>query len=85
MKRYVAALMVLLPCLAAVPPIDKNKTLGVATAPVQIEIFSDFTCPHCKALHETVLPQLMKDYVNAGKVYIIDRSFPLGGGPGTGH
>jgi len=33
-------------------------------------------------LHETVLPQLMKDYVVSGKVYIVDRGFPL---TGQGH
>jgi protein-disulfide isomerase len=79
MKLYAAALFVLLPCLAAVPEVDKNKAVGTPTAPVRIEIFSDFTCPHCKALHETELPQLMKDYVVPGKVYIVDRAFPLNG------
>jgi protein-disulfide isomerase len=79
MKLYAAALLVLLPCLAAVPEIDKGRTLGSPSAPVQIEIFSDFTCPHCKVLHETELPLLMKDYVVPGKVYIVDRAFPLNG------
>jgi protein-disulfide isomerase len=82
MKLYAAVLMALLPCLAAVPAIDKNKALGNPTAPVRLEIFSDFTCPHCRVLHETVLPQLMKDYVVNGKVYIVDRAFPL---TGSGH
>jgi protein-disulfide isomerase len=76
-------LMVLLPCLAA-PEIDRNKALGSPTAPVRLEVFSDFTCPHCKHFHEEVLPQLMKDYVIAGKAYIVDRSFPLTG-PGHEH
>jgi len=79
MKLYAAALLILLPCLAAIPEVDKNKALGIPTAPVRIEIFSDFTCPHCKVLHETELPQLMKDYVVSGKVYIVDRAFPLNG------
>jgi protein-disulfide isomerase len=84
MKLYAAALVVLLPCLAAVPEVDKNKALGSPTAPVRIEIFSDFTCPHCKLLHEATLPQLMKDYVVPGKAYIVDRAFPLSG-PGHEH
>jgi protein-disulfide isomerase len=46
-------------------------------APVKIEVFSDFTCPHCKHFHEEMLPLLMKDYVVPGKVYIIDRAFQL--------
>jgi len=82
MKLYAAALLVLLPCLAAIPEIDKAKTLGNPTAPVRIEIFSDFTCPHCRVLHETTLPLLMRDYVVPGKVCIVDRAFPL---TGAGH
>jgi protein-disulfide isomerase len=84
MKLYAAALLILLPCLAAIPAVDKGKTLGNPSAPVQIEIFSDFTCPHCKLMHENTLPQLMKDYVVPGKVYIVDRAFPLTG-PGHEH
>lgn len=80
MKLYAAVLMALLPCLAAVPEVDKNKAVGSPTAPVRLEVFSDFTCPHCRVFHENVLPQLMKDYVVGGKVYIIDRAFPLTGG-----
>jgi protein-disulfide isomerase len=77
MKLYAAALVVLLPCLAAVPEVDQGKTLGMPTAPVRIEIFSDFSCPMCKVMHDTTLPQLMRDYVVPGKVYIVDRAFPL--------
>jgi protein-disulfide isomerase len=84
MKLYAAMLTVLLPCLAAGAEIDKNRALGSPTAPVRLEIFSDFTCPHCRHLHEEVLPQLMKDYVIGGKVYVVDRAFPLTG-PGHEH
>jgi protein-disulfide isomerase len=80
MKLYAALLMVLLPCLAAVPEVDKDKALGFATAPVRLEIFSDFTCPHCKHFHEDILPLLKNDYVVNGKVYLVDRAFPLTGG-----
>jgi protein-disulfide isomerase len=84
MKLYAAMLMLLLPCLAAIPEIDRNKAVGSPTAPVKLEIFSDFTCPHCKHFHEETLPLLMKDYVIPGKLYIVDRSFPLTG-PGHEH
>jgi protein-disulfide isomerase len=79
MKLYAALLLVLLPCLAAIPEVDKNKAVGSPTAPVRLEVFSDFTCPHCRHFHEEVLPQLMKDYVVSGKMYIVDRAFPLQG------
>ena len=79
MKLYAALLLVLLPCLAAIPEVDKNKAVGSPAAPVRLEVFSDFTCPHCRHFHEEVLPQLMKDYVVNGKMYIVDRAFPLQG------
>jgi protein-disulfide isomerase len=77
MKLKAAMLMALLPCLVAMTAIDKNKAVGNPSAPVKIEVYSDFTCPHCKHFHEEMLPQLMKDYVVPGKVYLIDRAFVL--------
>ena len=59
MKLYAALLLVLLPCLAAIPEVDKNKALGSPTAPVRLEVFSDFTCPHCRHFHEEVLLSLI--------------------------
>ena len=82
MKLCTIALVALLPCLAATPDVDKGKALGSPTAPLRMEIFSDFTCPHCRVLHEETLPLLMKDYVVSGKLYIVDRAFPL---TGNGH
>ena len=76
--------MVMLPCLAATPPVDKGKALGNPSAPVMLEVYSDFTCPHCRVFHEQMLPQLKNDYMTNGKVYIVDRAFPLTG-PGHEH
>ena len=79
MRVLLVALVLLLPCLAGVPEVDKGKALGSPTAPVVIEVFASFDCPHCKVFHEEVIPQLVKDYVVPGKVYIVNREFPLGG------
>ena len=43
------------------PELDKLKTqfqpaLGTAGAPVVVVAFSDLQCPHCKMLHENILP-----------------------------
>jgi protein-disulfide isomerase len=84
MKHFAVAMVVLLPCLAAIPEIDKGKTLGDPAAPVRIEVFSDFTCPHCRVLHEEMLPLLMKDFIIPRKLYLVDRAFPLTG-PGHEH
>jgi protein-disulfide isomerase len=82
MKLFALALAVALPCLAQFPEPDKGKSIGSPSAPITIEVFSDFTCPHCKHFHETELPALMRDYVSKGKVYFVSRDFPL---TGPGH
>ena len=59
------------------PPAMSGKALGVPTAPITIEVYSDYECPHCKLLYEDTLRPLMRDYVAKGKVYLIHRDFPL--------
>ena len=54
-----------------------GKAAGVPSAPILIEVFSDYQCPACKLLFEQTLPPLMKDYVRSGKVYLVHREFPL--------
>jgi protein-disulfide isomerase len=82
MKLIALALAVALPCLAQLPEPDKGKSIGAPTSPITIEVFSDFTCPHCRVFHDTTLPLLMRDYVSKGKVYLVYRDFPL---TGPGH
>jgi protein-disulfide isomerase len=80
MRVPALALTLILPLLAAIPPgTDRAKVLGSPNAPVVLEIYSSFDCPHCRALHEELLPLLMRDYVNTGKVAVISREFPLWG------
>ncbi len=74
------ALVLLLSCHAAnAPLVDKDKMLGNPSAPITLEIFSSFDCPHCKMMHETVLPPLFREFVMTGKVCVISREFPLYG------
>jgi protein-disulfide isomerase len=77
MKFFALALAALLPCLAASSDADPGKSLGSPSAPIRIEVFSDFECPACKGLHEQLLPLIFKDYVIPGKVYLVSREFPL--------
>jgi len=78
MKLFAAALAALLPCLAAsLGTVDKAKTLGDPNAPVRIDVYSDFQCPACKGFHESLLPVLMREYVVAGKAYVVSHEFPL--------
>jgi protein-disulfide isomerase len=82
MRLSVAALLALAPALLAAPEIDKGKAFGNPSAPITIELFSDFQCPSCRALHKEVLPALIRDYVVPGKAYLVYREFPL---PGHNH
>ncbi|HEY1204564.1 MAG: thioredoxin domain-containing protein [Bryobacteraceae bacterium] len=62
---------------AANSPRPDPKAAGSPSAPIRIEVFSDFECPACKTLHDQTLPELLRDYVATGKVYLIHREFPL--------
>lgn len=50
--------------------ISKNTT-GNPEAPVKVEVFSNFQCGHCKIFATEVEPEIIKKYVNTGKVYMI--------------
>ena len=62
---------------AGLTDIDPHKAFGSKTAPVTMEVFSDYQCPACKTLFTTTNRRLMDDYVSNGKVYLIHRDFPL--------
>ncbi len=53
------------------------KSYGKSTAPIMMEVFSDYECPSCRNLYETTLRPMIDDYVAAGKVYLVHRDFPL--------
>jgi protein-disulfide isomerase len=77
MRSVWFVLLAALAAWAANPPRPNPKAAGSPTAPIKIEVFSDFQCPACKNLHDLTLTPLMKDYVATGKVYLIHREFPL--------
>src|SRR5260370_27954905 len=54
-----------------------GKGMGSPTAPITMEVFSDYECSHCKHVYEHTLRPLMRDYVSKGKVYLIHRDYPL--------
>jgi len=58
-------------------PATGGKALGNPQAPIRIDLYSDYQCPSCKALHEGTIKPLIKDYVETGKVYLVHREFPL--------
>lgn len=59
------------------PDVDTHKAFGSKTAPITMEIFSDFQCPACRQFYLNNYRQLMDNYVTTGKVYLVERDFPL--------
>lgn len=57
--------------------VDDDPVLGDANAPVTMIEFSDYECPFCKRHFDQTLPQLIKEYVDTGKMKIVYRDFPL--------
>ena len=60
-----------------VTDVDPHKAFGSKSAPIVMEVFSDYQCPSCKAFYVNTNRQLMDNYVTTGKVYLIHRDFPL--------
>lgn len=54
-----------------------DESVGAATAPVVIEVFSDFQCPACKLFATTELSSLLTDFVRPGLVRIEARDIDI--------
>ena len=52
-----------------------NNTTGDPNAPVKVVEYSDFQCPYCGEFFKTIEPDLIKEYINTGKVYFTYNSF----------
>jgi len=62
---------------AQIPAKNFFKISGSPTAPVTMELYTDYQCPHCREFYLDTLPAVIKEYVNTGKVRLIHRDFPL--------
>jgi len=63
--------------LQGVSDVDPRQAEGSKTAPMIMEVFSDYQCPACKQLFITTDRLIVDNYVNTGKVYLIHRDYPL--------
>jgi protein-disulfide isomerase len=79
MKRVILTLILTAAALVqpGVATSTTGKALGNPSAPIRIEVFSDYQCSACKQFHEETLLPLIKNYVNTGKVYLVNREYPL--------
>ncbi len=55
--------------------LDGAAYIGDANAPVVMAYWFDYQCPFCKQEEETVFPQLIKDYLDTGKLRIVFKDF----------
>ena len=63
------------PASAALVDPANPRVLGKATAPVKVDVWSDFQCPACDSFATTVEPDLIDRYVATGKVQLTYRDF----------
>lgn len=52
-----------------------GNAIGDPNAPVKLEVFSSFSCIHCKNFANDTEHQVIDEYVKTGQVYYIYRSF----------
>ena len=54
-----------------------TRAVGPVTAAVRIDLFSDFECPSCKALHEQTIKRVKEEFALKGKLRLVHHDFPL--------
>lgn len=52
-----------------------EPTIGQADAPIEVAYWSDYQCPFCKQFDTTILPQIIQNYVDTGKIRIVFKDF----------
>ena len=57
--------------------IDDDAIKGKENAPVTMVEFSDYECPFCGRHFKQTYSQIIKEYVDTGKVKLVYRDFPL--------
>lgn len=53
------------------------KAYGSSSAPIKMEVFTDYECPMCRKMFEQTLRPMIEDYVASGKVYLVHHDYPL--------
>ena len=57
--------------------------VGDPNAPVTLQVYADYQCPHCRSFAATIEPQLLEEYVATGDVRIEYLDFTVVGVPST--
>ncbi len=54
--------------------LDYHPFLGSPDAPVEMVEIIDFSCSHCRAFYQNILPKIKKKYIDTGKVKLSVRT-----------
>lgn len=65
---------IVMPNLNTYTNVNQNG-IGDPNAPVRIDEYSDYQCPACKYFYDNVFPELLKNYIDTGKVYFVSNAF----------
>lgn len=62
---------------------SRDAILGSSNAPVTMIEYGDYQCPYCGLYFSQTEPQIVQNYVDAGKVKMVFRNFPFLGPEST--
>ncbi|MCJ7738375.1 MAG: DsbA family protein, partial [Anaerolineae bacterium] len=62
---------------ASIIPPDDALRLGDPAAQITVVEFSDYQCPYCASHFRDILPLILTEYVDSGRVQYIFKDFPL--------
>ncbi len=51
--------------------------MGSPSAPITLEVYADYECPSCGVFFRNIVPDLVAQYVQTGKIKFWHRDFPL--------
>jgi protein-disulfide isomerase len=63
------------PAKTTSPTLARGRTLGVAAAPVKLDVWSDFQCPGCLQFWTSIEPNIVSTFVASGQVQLVYHDF----------
>jgi len=76
-RPLLTALLLALTVSAQAQIAPAGRAVGPIVAKVTVDVYSDFQCPHCKALAEQTLPRVTQEYALKDKIRLVHHDFPL--------
>lgn len=56
---------------------QENPALGNPDSSVTVQVFEDFSCPHCATYNNDIFPDVRADFVDTGDVQYVHHDLPL--------